>query len=138
LPANRYQSLLRGHLPPSLPYRPSYLFITTLALFLFPIFLLCHSCIHSIAFLCPFITYQSTESVAFARIDWNPEPRKNRSDISADRNHQHSALRDSTRSLHKLRIYILGTEAFGGLKNHSLPRHSRKVATTLTRYLGEA
>jgi hypothetical protein len=125
-------------LPPSLPYRPSYLFIPTLALFLFPTLLLCHSCsIQSHSFLhSPRI--QSPNITALARIDWNPEPTRNRSDISADQHHQSfSPLRPNSTSPQTPDTHLKG-KTRGGLRSNSPPRHSPKVATTLTKNLGEA
>jgi len=138
-------------LPPLLahphpPYRPSYLCLPTLALFLFPTSSLCHSCnidSHSFAHS-PSPSdhsFNRPTSTAFARIDWNPDLTKNRSDISADQDRQPSAVQEPpptpTPTPQTPNTYLKAPDP-RGLKTNSLPRHSPEVATTSTKYLGEA
>jgi hypothetical protein len=122
---------------PPYPYRPSYLFLPTLALFLFPTL---PSVIPATLTRIPLPihrrhSFNRPRSTAFARIDWNPDLTKNRSDISADQDHQ--SFSPPTSSPQTPNTY-LKRKSPRGLKSHSLPPHNPEVATIFTKYLGEA
>jgi hypothetical protein len=125
---------------PSLPhpYRPSYLFLPTLALFLFPTL---PSVIPGTLTRIPLPIYPSP----FHSIDRDPQPslaltgirtsQRTESDISADRHTQ--SFSPTTPSPQNPNTH-LKTRTPGGLKTHSLPHHCPGVATLFTTYLGEA
>ena len=126
---------------PSLPhpYRPSYLFLHTLALFLFPTLpsvISCNIDLHSFAHS-PIVHSNS--------IDRDPQPslaltgirtsQRTESDISAD---QHTQSFSPTTPSPQNPNTHLKTKTPGGLKTHSIPHHTSGVATLFTTYLGEA
>ena len=129
-------------LPPALPPLPSFLFIHAHSRALLVSYPPPLSFLHpSIAFLSPFIS-------AIHSIDRHQQPspalngirNSRRTDLTSQLTNtlNHSASQPQLDSSPNSESPFEEEEDPGGLKSNSLPRHSPKVATTLTKYLGEA